>query len=192
MLTLTLILLLHVDPARAAEIEFEQREAQREVDEKYGNKKPSELTPDETKAKIKDRADADTKVLEKFGTTPREWARESMKQNRTELAKTQAGVRALDAQAQDAKKEKPKEAPREMQVQRGFSEETPVTLDEKQVAGQVGVEKSLPPDVAEELQMAKDIDGVLGKDAKPGKAAPAAKAAPAKAAKKSKKKKNSD
>lgn len=196
MLTLTLALLLHLDPSQHAQIEFEQEQAQREVDAKYGNKKPSELTPDETRAKIRDQAQADTKVLEKFGTTPKEWARESLQRNRTQLAEQKQGVKALEANAKAAADEakKPKAPQGEVQVQRGFSDESPVMLEEKPVTGPVGVEKSLPPDVLDEMAMARELDGALGKEAKPGKPVPAAKAskkAPA-ASKKKKKSKSSD
>jgi len=163
MLVLTLTLLLHLDPpvvSRDGEIEFEQQQAQREVDEKYGNKRPADLTPDETRAKIRDQAEADTRVLAKFGTTPKEWARESLHRSRTQLAQKKADVQLLEAHAKaEAAAPKATEAPREVQVQRGFSDETPVTLEEHHTDGKVLVEEGLPPDALDEQAMAKELDG---------------------------------
>ena len=56
-------------PAMVAAIEREQTKAFSAIDEKYGNKKPSELTSTERAAISKERGDAERKVLDKHGVS---------------------------------------------------------------------------------------------------------------------------
>lgn len=137
-----------IAPEKAAAIEQAEQKAQAEVAAKYGNRKPTELSREERKSLDKDMADASNKVLEKNGVDPKAWARESLKKSRDGYAKNKELVKELnekDKAAQEAAK-KPSE-PKEIEVQRGVTEENPVVLDEKaNEDGTVQVEKGLPPD----------------------------------------------
>ncbi len=82
---------------QAAQIEFEQAQAQRAVDAKYGNKKPSELTSQETREKIRERTAADVKVLEQHGLEAKEWVRLQLKRDRETAAAVKSAVKALQA-----------------------------------------------------------------------------------------------
>lgn len=144
-------------PDKAAVIERQQQKAQAEVSAKYGNKKPTELSREERKALDQDLANADKKVLEKNGVDPKQWARESLKRDRNEYAQTKAKVKELEEKdkALEEKQKAEANAPREITVQRGVSDENPVTLDEKpNEEGTVPVEKGLPPEAQQELNAA--------------------------------------
>lgn len=151
-----------VAPEKAAVIERGQQKAQAEVSAKYGNKKATELSPDERKAMAKDLADADKAVLDKNGVDPKQWARESIKKDRDSYARGKQLVKELEEKekAAEAKKQAEANAPKEVAVQRGVSEENPVTLDDQPSAdGQVPVEKGLPPEAQQELEALSSMEG---------------------------------
>jgi hypothetical protein len=177
---ISLCLALAVDeplaPEKAAKIEREEQKAQAEVSAKYGNRKPTELSREERRALDKDLADASKAVLEKNGVDPKEWARDSLKKSRDDYARTKDLVKDLEEKekAEAAKKKAEADAPKEVEVQRGVSEENPVTLDEKpNEAGVVPVEKGLPPEAQAEQN---SLSGQEGASA-PAEEAPAPKPA---------------
>ena len=162
-----------IAPEKSAVIVREQQKAQAEVAAKYGNKKSSELSREERAQMTKDLSAAEKAVLDKNGVDAKQWARESMKKDRSEYAEGKQLVKDLEEKekAAEAKKQADAQAPKEIEVQRGVSEENPVTLDEKPNAdGTVPVEKGLPPEAAQELQAAQGQEG-----ATPQGEAPAAK-----------------
>ncbi len=162
-------------PEKAAVIERQEQKAQAEVSAKYGNKKPTELSREDRKAMDKDLANASKAVLEKNGVDPKQWARESLKKDRADFAKTKEIVKDLEAKdkAAEEKRKADANAPKEVQVQRGVSEENPVTLDEKpNEDGVVPVEKGLPPEAQQEQ------DAASGQEGGGSSAAPAAEEAP--------------
>ena len=92
-------------PDQRAKLLNEQKKAAAAVEKKYGNKKPSELSPDERRAMAKEKAEAETQVLEKAGVDSKEFARSTMKMGRDEKADTDAAVKTLEAkEKEDAKK----------------------------------------------------------------------------------------
>ena len=164
-------------PEKSAGIEREQQKAQAEVNTKYGNKKPTELSREERSQMAKDLANADKAVLDKNGVDPKQWARESLKKNRDEYAKGKELVKGLEEKEKADAKKKADAAnePKEIAVQRGVSEENPVTLDEKaNEDGAIPVEKGLPPDAAKDLEAAGGGD-MGDKASAPEEAKPAAK-----------------
>lgn len=178
---LSLCLALGADepPSREAVIEREQQKAQAAVNAKYGNKKPTELSPEEREQLDKDQADAHKAVLEKNGIDPKQWARDSLKRGRAEYAKIQEQVKELAAKEKAAEEKKKAEAnaPQEIQVQRGVTEDNPITLEEKpNEDGVVPVEKGLPPEAIDDQQA---VSGEGAVDSAPAQKAPK----PAKAAK---------
>src|SRR4051812_9069823 len=84
-------------PEDIAKIQHEQEKAAADVDKKYGDRKPSELSPEERRAMTKEKAAADREVLEKHGVDPKEYARASAKQNLDDRARTRAAREKLKA-----------------------------------------------------------------------------------------------
>ncbi len=171
-------------PDKAAVIERQEQKAQAEVSAKYGNKKPTELSREDRKAMDQDLANASKAVLEKNGVDPKQWARDSLKRDRSEYAKTKELVKDLEAKdkAAEEKRKADANAPKEVEVQRGVSEENPVTLDEKpNEEGVVPVEKGLPPEAQQEQDAAAGQDSAGGSSAGPA-AEEAPKAKPGKGA----------
>ncbi len=175
---LILVLALGADPIppeKAAQIEFDERKAQAEVTARYGNKQLSELSQEERRQLTKDRAAAEAKVLDKHGVDAKQWARESIKRDRGEYAEGQARVKELIAKekAEAEAAEKAKQAPTEVQVQKGFSDENPVTLEERPGEGP-SVEKGLPGEVTADQAAAAEQDRLESSAPSPG-TAPATK-----------------
>jgi hypothetical protein len=84
-------------PAKRAKLQREQQKAAEAVEKKYGNKKPSEMSADERRALMQEKAAAERAVLEKEGVDPKDFARSGMKQSREERADTDAAVKDLEA-----------------------------------------------------------------------------------------------
>lgn len=160
---------------KAAVIERAQARAQAEVSAKYGNKKSTELSQDERRQMVKDQAAAEKAVLEKHDVDAKQWARESLKKDRAQYAEGQQRVKDLEAKekADEEKRKAEANASKEVEVQRGITDDSPVTLDEKpNEEGKVPVEQGLPPEAINDLQ------SVATEGGEPG-AAPAVEEAPA-------------
>lgn len=153
---------------QAAQIEVELAQAQRAVDAKYGNKKPSELTAEETREKIGEHAGADITVLEQHGLEAKEWARLQLKRDRITAAAVKAAVKALAA-SEDAGSPKA-DAEQPIEVQRGFTEANPFVLEQGSNSETV-VETGLPPDVVADEEAAQARDEALHKETKQKKPA---------------------
>jgi len=164
LLTIALAALLSADdlnPQTAAVISREQDKAQAKVAEKYGNKKPSELSQEERREMIKDQAEADKAVLDKHGVDARDWARYEMRQGRGERGAQQQAEKALAEKEKEAEAEKAKAAkePREIPIQKGFNDQNPVVLEEKEGA-LPRVDTNLPPDaVADQDATRGEVSG---------------------------------
>lgn len=89
-------------PDQRAKLLNDQKKAGAAVEKKYGNKKPSELTPDERRALAKEKADAEREVLDKAGVDAKEFARSTMKMGRDEKADTDAAQKKLEAADKEA------------------------------------------------------------------------------------------
>lgn len=84
-------------PDQRAKILNDQKKAGATVDKKYGNRKPSEMTPDERRSYAKEKADAEREAVEKAGQDPKEFARSTMKMGRDEKADTDQALKNLEA-----------------------------------------------------------------------------------------------
>lgn len=161
---LTLLLALGADEiptAKAAIIARDQAKAQAEVQAKYGDKKPSELSQEERRQMVKDQTAADREVLDKHNVDPKQWAREQMKRDRADYAAAKEASKELaekDKAAAEAAKKAANE-PKEIVIQRGGGEGNPVTLEEKAPEdGTIPVEKGLPPEENAEMEAAMNGD----------------------------------
>ena len=139
-----------LSPDTVAKVEHDKTKAMDEVAKKYGNKKSSELSTEERREMMKDQSAALNSVYDKNGVDPKEYSRYEARQNLGDRAATKDAAGKLEQKDADDKKKKEADAnkpPKEIQVQRGFSNENPVTLEDKAAGGDgVVVEKGLPPD----------------------------------------------
>jgi hypothetical protein len=67
--------LADITPEQAATVDREKQKALDDVAKKYGNKKPSEMTNDERRAKMADETEAVNKVLDKNGVSAKEYSK---------------------------------------------------------------------------------------------------------------------
>ncbi len=146
------------DASRAAAIERDQAKENAAVNAKYGNKKSSELTPDERRQMIKDQADAEQKVLDKYGVSQKDWIRQQAARSREQSEQVRDAVKAIEEQEKKAAEKAQKgEAPQEIQIQRGISDDKPVVLEEKAGAAPA-VEQGLPSDFQADQAAAEEAD----------------------------------
>lgn len=98
-------------PEKRAKLQRDQQKAAEAVNKKYGDKKPSEMSAEERKSLMKDKAAAEREVLEKAGVDPKDFARSTSKMSREEKANTDAAGKDLEAKeaaaAKDAAAKKP-------------------------------------------------------------------------------------
>lgn len=175
MIAFALLLTLAADdlnPEKAAKIQKDRDKAMADVAKKYGNKKSSELSQDERREMIRDQREADSAVLDKHGVDAKDFARYEAKMSLQDRAATKAERERLDKKEQEDKKAKEQQSgPKEIVIQRGFSDSNPVTLEENQ--GQEGapvVEKGLPPEAQQDQQEAAGMGtGSSGGETKSGK-----------------------
>src|SRR4051794_35867187 len=150
-------------PDKTAKIERDKTKAMEDIDKKYGNKKSSELTSDERRAQIADRAAAEQQVFDKNGVTAKGYTAYTSKMNKEDRAATKAADAKLqakekaDAEAAAAAKKQAAAGPKEIPVQRGFNDNNPVVLEEKQ-GGEVVVEKGLPQDYQDDQSSAAGMN----------------------------------
>ncbi|MDX2013527.1 MAG: hypothetical protein SFW67_25265 [Myxococcaceae bacterium] len=150
------------DAERLASIEREQAKETAAVQAKYGNKKSTELSREERAQMIRDLNAAEAKVLDKYGLSQREWARAQINRTREQAdavkqASKEQEAREKAAAEQAAKAQK--DEGREVVVQKGFSDESPVVLEEKEGA-QAVVEQGLPKDYESDQAAASEQDSL--------------------------------
>jgi hypothetical protein len=97
-------------PAKAATIQRQRKAALDEVNKKYGNKKPSELTNDERRALISEQNEAVGKVLDKNGVSAKEFSKYEATSSTQDRQAAKAQGEAMDAEEKKAAEKKPAEA----------------------------------------------------------------------------------
>ncbi|MBM4380417.1 MAG: hypothetical protein FJ086_14160 [Deltaproteobacteria bacterium] len=124
-----------LSPAQKAKIQYEQQKALEEVQKKYGNRKPSELSNAERRAMAQEQAEADRKVLERNGVSHKDWAVSSVRMGRSEKSQVEAAGKELQAADEAAQKKKAGAAgsngPSEVKIQRGFGNDMPAVMEDK-------------------------------------------------------------
>src|SRR5687767_13649356 len=136
-----------LNPEKAAKIQRDTDKALKAVDKKYGDKKSSELSSDERKAIIHERAAAEREVLDKHSVDAKTFTKYTSKQTKDERAATKQAGEALEAKEKAAEAEKAEKAggPKEITIQRGGGENNPIVMEEKDGAPPI-IEKGLPQD----------------------------------------------
>lgn len=130
-----------LDPQKVAEIRADQKAALKEIDKKYGDKKPSELSKKEARERALEQEKARSEVLEKHQVDEKELSRYTARMSRKEQAAAESAEKDLEKKA-EAKKAA-KKGPEEIKIQRGFSDEQPVELEAAEGAPPV-VEHGIP------------------------------------------------
>lgn len=122
-----------LSPEKVAKIRREQQAAMAKIDKAHGNKEPSELSNEERRQIAAERAAAEAAVLEKHGTSTREYTNYTLRMGTDERQVVEAEEKRLaDAAAKKAAEAKKNAAAKdEVQVQKGFDEANPVDLEEK-------------------------------------------------------------
>ncbi len=149
-----------LDPAKAAQIEHDQQKLYDEIDKKHGNKKPSELSQDERREIIRERAQAEESVFEKQGVDRKSYTKYITKMGLDDRAAMKDATDTLnkkDDEAAAAAAKKASEPQGEIPIQRGFNDNNPVMLEEKKGAGPV-VEKGIPQDAMDDQQAAQQLN----------------------------------
>ena len=142
----TLALAADMDPKKAAEIRRDREKAMAEIDKKYGgpNKK---LSKAELNAKAAEQNAAEQKLLDKHGVSAKDYGRYEAKMGKGDRAATEKELQDLKKKDEAAAKAGAgkKEGGKEIVIQKGFSDENPTVMEEKDGAPPV-VEKGLPKD----------------------------------------------
>jgi hypothetical protein len=136
-----------LDVKLAAKIKRDQKKALDEIAKENGNKKDSEMSPEERRAVAKKQTEAQAAVLEKNGVSSKELTRFTSKLSRSDQKEVAAAEQELEAKekAEQEAAAAAKKKPDEVKVQRGFSNDKPVEMEAKEGAMPV-VEHGLPAD----------------------------------------------
>lgn len=120
-----------LDPETVAKIRRDQKAAEKKIAEAYGNRKPSELSNQERREVAQKRAAAEQQVLEKHGVETKDYVRYTTRMDNDERAAADAAEKKLDAEAKAKKAAEAEKAKGdgEVEVQRGFDERNPVSLE---------------------------------------------------------------
>ncbi len=159
-----------LNPAMAAQIEHEQQKKFDEIDRKHGNKLPSEMSQDERRDIIHERAAAEEEVFEKHKVDRKDYTQYITKMGLDDRAAMKDAAKRLDEKDAEEKVKKesddsaPKD-PKDIPVQHGFNDQNPVTLEEKKNKGEVTVEHGLPPEAEADQAAASGGSGLTDSSA---------------------------
>src|ERR1700758_2016472 len=91
-------------PEDVAKIQYEQDQANADIEKKYGNKKSSELSSSARREMMKRKAAAERHVLDNDGVSAKDFSRAQAKQSLDDRAKTKEASDKLTKDAEAAKK----------------------------------------------------------------------------------------
>jgi len=133
-------------PEQLASIQRDEKAAVERVNAAHGNKKASELSNDERGQIIREQQAAVQEVMDKHGVSPKDYARQTARMGPKQNAAVETAAKQLEAKEKAAATSgtQPGNGPGEIQVQNGFNDENPVTL-EQQEGAPLTVEQGLPP-----------------------------------------------
>jgi len=137
-------------PEKIAAIRRDEQKAQAKVDAAYGNRKPSEMSNEERQKAAREQQAAGLGVMEKHGVSDKEYSRHVARMSPEEREAVEQAEKKLEAdekaarEAAEKKKQEEAQAPEDIPIQQGISEDNPVELEAAEGAGSV-VEEGLPP-----------------------------------------------
>ncbi|PTL76083.1 hypothetical protein [Vitiosangium sp. GDMCC 1.1324] len=139
-----LVLAGDLTPEQIARIRREEKAAAEKVNAAHGNKKSSELSAAERRQMIREQQEAIQEVMDKNGVSRKDYARQTARMGPEQNAQVEAADKALEAKEKAAQAAKSQEqGAGEIQVQNGFNDENPVTV-EGQENGLPVVEHGIP------------------------------------------------
>jgi hypothetical protein len=160
-------------PEQLALIRRDEKAALQRVSEAYGQRKPSEMTPEERRQVIRDQQSAVAAVLEKHAVSDKQYARQVARLSVEERNAVQEAARQLEAQdkaAREAQSQPPQ--PEEIPIQNGITEQNPVELEAVAGAPPV-VEQGLPPGEVGLEQTEAPVEGTPPSESAPPQDVPA-------------------
>ncbi len=104
LLVFSSLVLGDVTPQQAAAMQVEQAKQMEQVSKQFGNRKSSEMSPDERREMIRAQAEGEKKALEKTGLSAKEWARHSQSLSRENAKAVNEERQRIDAKAAQDKK----------------------------------------------------------------------------------------
>ncbi len=132
---------LALDPTEAGVINAELAEKEKAIKEEYGNRTIKQMSRDERKEMDQKLRDARQEVLEKHGTTDKEYSKGMVKLGRDGLKEAQRSEKEHATKLEEAKKGAQggkDDGKGEITVQRGFGDEAPVVVEEDGIQVQRG------------------------------------------------------
>lgn len=131
-------------PEQLASIRRDEKAAEAKVQAAHGNKKSSELSAAERRQMIQEQQDAIQEVMDKHGVSRKDYARQTARMGPKQNEEVAAAEKTLEAKDKATKSAQSQEqGSGEIQIQNGFSDENPVTLEEQEGAPPT-VEDGLP------------------------------------------------
>ncbi len=112
-----------LSPEQLGQIEHEQNKAAAEIDKKYGNKKPSELSQDERRQMIREKAAAEQSVLDKHGVDKKDYVHAQTRMNRDDREQAQRTTRNLDKKDLEDEARKKQGGQKEIVVEHGLPQD---------------------------------------------------------------------
>jgi hypothetical protein len=131
-----------LSPDKVGQLEHDQLKAEQAIDKKHGNKPSSELSDDERRQIIQEKAAADQSVLDKAGVDRKDFARGSARLSRGDRARADATEKALEKKDAEAAKAKP-QGGNQIVIEHGTGEEVNEAAQADQAMG-LGHEVSVP------------------------------------------------
>ncbi|AKF86517.1 hypothetical protein SAMN05443572_105606 [Myxococcus fulvus] len=120
-------------PEKVAHIRRDEAAAMKQVDEEFGNRKPSEMSNEERGQASRKQAAVTASVMEKHGVTAKEYERFTAKMGQEGNERAKAEAQRLEDQAKAAAARQAAAAKaseeKEVSVQKGFDNENPVELE---------------------------------------------------------------
>ncbi|HEX8438137.1 hypothetical protein [Archangium sp.] len=135
-------------PEQIARMRSDEKAALDRVNAAHGNKKSSEMSNAERRRLIQEQQQAVQGVRDQHGVSEKDYARQTTRMGRKQTEAVEAAAKELEAKkAAEATKSQPGggQEPGEIQVQQGFDDENPVTLEEQEGAAP-SVEVGIPQD----------------------------------------------
>jgi hypothetical protein len=169
-------------PEKIAAIRRDEKAAQAKVDAASGNRKSSEMSNEERQKSIRDQQAAGLGVMEKHGVSDKEYSRRVARltpEERDAVDRAEKKLEAEEKAKREAEQKKQQgegaeaQAPEDIPIQQGISEENPVELEAAEGAGNV-VEEGLPPGEQGLEEMPAD-EGMVPVEEAPAAPAPKSK-----------------
>jgi hypothetical protein len=113
-----------LSPEKLGQLEHEQNKAAAEVDKKYGNKKPSELSSDERREMIREKAAAEQAVLDKNGVDKKDYVHAQTRMNRDGREQAKRTTKDLEKkELEDEARKKQGGGQKEVTVEHGLPQD---------------------------------------------------------------------